>query len=144
MHTLMPLTSHHPIPIPHPRIQPKTLTTTTTGPALDESICTPPNGGDQHPHADVPALHAAAEAVMGNGVITFDPKPHWYVQSAWAGTKIVLIVPSAMKPSYGTSQSPHAAPETSTGGVTHQTCLVLWTWRKLANETNAKNAPKIC
>ena len=28
--------------------------------------------------------------------------------------------------------------------VTHQTCLVLWTWRKLANETNAKNAPKIC
>jgi len=29
-------------------------------------------------------------------------------------------------------------------GVTHQTCLVLWTWRKLANETNAKNAPKIC
>jgi len=29
-------------------------------------------------------------------------------------------------------------------GVTHQTCLVLWTWRKLADETNAKNAPKIC
>ena len=28
--------------------------------------------------------------------------------------------------------------------VMHQTCLVLWTWRKLANETNAKNAPKIC
>ena len=28
--------------------------------------------------------------------------------------------------------------------VTHQTCLVLWTWRKLADETNAKNAPKIC
>jgi len=27
--------------------------------------------------------------------------------------------------------------------VTHQTCLVLWTWRKLADETNAKNAPKI-
>jgi len=26
----------------------------------------------------------------------------------------------------------------------HQTCLVLWTWRKLANETNAKNAHKIC
>jgi len=26
----------------------------------------------------------------------------------------------------------------------HQTCLVLWTWRKLADETNAKNAPKIC
>ena len=24
--------------------------------------------------------------------------------------------------------------------VTHQTCLVLWTWRKLADETNAKNA----
>jgi len=24
-------------------------------------------------------------------------------------------------------------------GVTHQTCLVLWTWRKLADETNAKN-----
>jgi len=23
--------------------------------------------------------------------------------------------------------------------VTHQTCLVLWTWRKLADETNAKN-----
>ena len=31
-----------------------------------------------------------------------------------------------------------------TDGVTHQTCLVLWTWRKLADETNAKNAPKIC
>jgi len=30
------------------------------------------------------------------------------------------------------------------GGVTHQTCLVLWTWRKLADETNAKNTPKIC
>jgi len=29
-------------------------------------------------------------------------------------------------------------------GVTHQTCLVLWTWRKLADETNAKNIPKIC
>jgi len=29
------------------------------------------------------------------------------------------------------------------GGVTHQTCLVLWTWRKLANKTNAKNTPKI-
>ena len=29
-------------------------------------------------------------------------------------------------------------------GVMHQTCLVLWTWRKLADETNAKNAPKIC
>jgi len=29
-------------------------------------------------------------------------------------------------------------------GVTHQMCLVLWTWRKLANETNAKNTPKIC
>jgi len=29
-------------------------------------------------------------------------------------------------------------------GVTHQTCLVLWTWRKLADETNVKNAPKIC
>jgi len=29
-------------------------------------------------------------------------------------------------------------------GVTHQMCLVLWTWKKLANETNAKNAPKIC
>jgi len=29
-------------------------------------------------------------------------------------------------------------------GVTHQMCLVLWTWRKLANETNAKNAHKIC
>jgi len=28
--------------------------------------------------------------------------------------------------------------------VTHQMCLVLWTWRKLADETNAKNAPKIC
>jgi len=28
--------------------------------------------------------------------------------------------------------------------VMHQTCLVLWTWRKLADETNAKNAPKIC
>jgi len=28
--------------------------------------------------------------------------------------------------------------------VTHQTCLVLWTWRKLADETNVKNAPKIC
>jgi len=28
--------------------------------------------------------------------------------------------------------------------VTHQTCLVLWTWRKLADETNAKNTPKIC
>ena len=28
--------------------------------------------------------------------------------------------------------------------VTHKTCLVLWTWRKLADETNAKNAPKIC
>jgi len=28
--------------------------------------------------------------------------------------------------------------------VMHQTCLVLWTWRKLANETNVKNAPKIC
>jgi len=28
--------------------------------------------------------------------------------------------------------------------VTHQTCLVLWTWRKLANETNVKNTPKIC
>jgi len=23
--------------------------------------------------------------------------------------------------------------------VTHQTCLVLWTWRKLADETNVKN-----
>jgi len=31
-----------------------------------------------------------------------------------------------------------------TRGVMHQTCLVLWTWRKLADETNAKNAPKIC
>jgi len=29
-------------------------------------------------------------------------------------------------------------------GVMHQTCLVLWTWRKLADETNAKNTPKIC
>jgi len=29
-------------------------------------------------------------------------------------------------------------------GVTHQTCLVLWTWRKLADKTNAKNTPKIC
>jgi len=29
-------------------------------------------------------------------------------------------------------------------GVTHQMCLVLWTWRKLADETNAKNAHKIC
>jgi len=28
--------------------------------------------------------------------------------------------------------------------VMHQMCLVLWTWRKLANETNAKNTPKIC
>jgi len=28
--------------------------------------------------------------------------------------------------------------------VMHQTCLVLWTWRKLADETNVKNAPKIC
>jgi len=28
--------------------------------------------------------------------------------------------------------------------VMHQTCLVLWTWRKLADETNAKNTPKIC
>jgi len=28
--------------------------------------------------------------------------------------------------------------------VTHQTCLVLWTWRKLADETNVKNAHKIC
>ena len=28
--------------------------------------------------------------------------------------------------------------------VTHQTCLVLWTWRKLADETNVKNTPKIC
>jgi len=28
--------------------------------------------------------------------------------------------------------------------VTHQMCLVLWTWRKLADETNAKNTPKIC
>jgi len=31
-----------------------------------------------------------------------------------------------------------------TTAVTHQMCLVLWTWRKLADETNAKNAPKIC
>jgi len=31
-----------------------------------------------------------------------------------------------------------------TAAVTHQTCLVLWTWRKLADETNAKNTPKIC
>jgi len=31
-----------------------------------------------------------------------------------------------------------------TSGVTHQMCLVLWTWRKLADETNVKNAPKIC
>jgi len=29
-------------------------------------------------------------------------------------------------------------------GVMHQMCLVVWTWRKLAEETNAKNAPKIC
>jgi len=29
-------------------------------------------------------------------------------------------------------------------GVMHQTCLVLWTWRKLADETNVKIAPKIC
>ena len=28
--------------------------------------------------------------------------------------------------------------------VTHQTCLVLWTWRKLADETNVKNTHKIC
>jgi len=26
----------------------------------------------------------------------------------------------------------------------HQTCLVLWTWRKLADETNVNNTPKIC
>jgi len=30
------------------------------------------------------------------------------------------------------------------GSVMHQMCLVLWTWRKLADETNAKNTPKIC
>jgi len=116
VHTLTPLTSHHPIPVPHPRIQPEALATATAGPALGESVRTPPDGGDQHPHADVPAIHAAAEAVMGNGVVTFDPKPHQYVQSAWAGTKIALIVLSAMKPSYGTNRSPHAAPETSMGG----------------------------
>jgi len=38
----------------------------------------------------------------------------------------------------------HLKDEIARVGVTHQTCLVLWTWRKLANETNAKNAPKIC
>jgi len=40
---------------------------------------------------------------------------------------------------------PDDGPYTSTcPAVTHQTCLILWTWRKLADETNAKNAPKIC
>jgi len=33
---------------------------------------------------------------------------------------------------------------TNEHGVTHQTCLILRTWRKLADETNAKNTPKIC
>jgi len=33
---------------------------------------------------------------------------------------------------------------TRLSAVTHQMCLVLWTWRKLADETNVKNAPKIC
>ena len=28
--------------------------------------------------------------------------------------------------------------------VMHQTCLILWTWRKLADEINVKNTPKIC
>ena len=32
----------------------------------------------------------------------------------------------------------------SVGVVIHQMCLILWTWRKLANEINVKNAPKIC
>jgi len=32
---------------------------------------------------------------------------------------------------------------TSPSTVMHQTCLVLWTWRKLADETNAKNAHMI-
>jgi len=30
------------------------------------------------------------------------------------------------------------------GIVMYQMCLILWTWRKLANETNVKNAHKIC
>ena len=44
---------------------------------------------------------------------------------------------------HDTSPSPDQWCATTTS-VTHQTCLVLWTWRKLANETNVKNAPKIC
>jgi len=45
----------------------------------------------------------------------------------------------------GTSANPLAPPKKGRrSAVTHQTCLVLWTWRKLADETNAKNAPKIC
>jgi len=40
---------------------------------------------------------------------------------------------------------PHSDPlSNSSSAVTHQTCLLLWTWRKLADETNVKNTPKIC
>jgi len=47
-------------------------------------------------------------------------------------------------PPYGKGKGKENQAPAVTPIVTHQMCLVLWTWRKLADETNAKNAPKIC
>jgi len=46
--------------------------------------------------------------------------------------------------SAGTTVLLESEPHKTRNVVMHQMCLVLWTWRKLADETNAKNAPKIC
>jgi len=108
MLTHVPHTGHHLAPHLHLPTQLKALTTVTPGLAHDKGTQTPHDEGDQHPHA-------TAKAVMGNGAIIFDPKPHQYVQSVWAGTMTALTTLSVMKPFYGTNWNPHAAPEISMG-----------------------------
>ena len=108
MLTCAPHTGHRPAPRPHLPTQLEALPTITAGLTHNEGARTPHNKGDQHPHA-------TAEAVMGNSTVIFDPKPHQYVQSVWAGTMTAPTTLSVMKPFYGTNQNPCAAPEISTG-----------------------------
>jgi len=107
--TRAPHTSHHPAPRLHLPTQPEALATITAGLAHDEGTRTPHDEGDQHPHA-------AAKAVTGNGAVIFDPKPHQYAQSVWAGTMTAPTALSVTKPFYGTNRNPRAAPEISMGG----------------------------